>query len=76
MSDGTDIQRLVPNPDRDSAEWWEALVRHEFVLQRCDACRAWRIPDVTPLPVSGSGIAADSPTMNQFSPHTLVVTYG
>jgi len=31
---------------------------------------------VTPLPVSGSGIAAASPTMNQLSPHTLVVTYG
>ena len=25
MSDATDIQRLVPNPDRDSVEWWEAL---------------------------------------------------
>jgi uncharacterized OB-fold protein len=30
--------------DRDSAPWWEALARHEFVLQRCDSCQAWRWP--------------------------------
>jgi uncharacterized protein len=44
MSDRTDIERLVPIPDRDSKEWWEALARHEFVLQRCDRCQAWRWP--------------------------------
>ena len=41
-----------------------------------DAWRAWRMPEVTPLPVRGSGIEAASPTMNQLSPHTFVVTYG
>ena len=30
--------------DRDSAEWWEALRRHELVIQRCDDCGAWRWP--------------------------------
>ena len=69
MSDTSDIQRLVPNPDRDSEEWWEALARHEFVLQRCDACQAWRWPpreicnrcgsfDYTWTPVSGRGTIA------------------
>ena len=64
-----EIQRLVPNPDRDSADWWEALARHEFVLQRCDACQAWRWPpreicnrcgsfDYTWTPVSGRGTIA------------------
>jgi uncharacterized OB-fold protein len=36
--------RPVPHPDRDSAPWWDALARHEFVLQRCTECRAWRFP--------------------------------
>jgi uncharacterized protein len=34
----------VPIVDRDSRPWWEALARHELVLQRCDACAAWRWP--------------------------------
>jgi uncharacterized protein len=36
--------RPVPSVDRDSLPWWEALARHEFVLQRCTGCRAWRWP--------------------------------
>jgi uncharacterized protein len=34
----------VPLVDRDSRPWWEALARHELVLQRCDECAAWRWP--------------------------------
>ena len=34
----------APITDRDSLPWWEALARHEFVLQRCDSCAAWRWP--------------------------------
>jgi uncharacterized OB-fold protein len=30
--------------DRDSTPWWEALASHEFILQRCDSCQAWRWP--------------------------------
>lgn len=30
--------------DRDSAPWWEALQSHEFMLQRCESCAAWRWP--------------------------------
>lgn len=30
--------------DHDSAPWWEALARHELLLQRCDECTAWRWP--------------------------------
>lgn len=33
-----------PTVDRDSRPWWEALARHEFVLQRCDSCAVWRWP--------------------------------
>lgn len=36
--------RPAPQADRDSLEWWEALARHVFVLQRCTSCRAWRWP--------------------------------
>jgi uncharacterized OB-fold protein len=34
----------APAVDRDSRPWWDALARHELVLQRCSACRAWRWP--------------------------------
>lgn len=37
-------ERLTPYADRDSAPWWDALARHEFVQQRCDACGRWRWP--------------------------------
>jgi len=64
-----DVPRLLPNPDRDSQAWWDALARHEFVLQRCDACAAWRWPpreicnrcgsfEYTWTPVSGKGTIA------------------
>jgi uncharacterized protein len=36
--------RPVPVMDRDSRPWWDALARHELVLARCAACRAWRWP--------------------------------
>lgn len=40
----TATPRPVPHPDRDSAPWWDALARHELLLQRCRQCRAWRFP--------------------------------
>ena len=40
----TAAPRPVPHADRDSAPWWEALARHELLLQRCAQCRAWRFP--------------------------------
>jgi uncharacterized protein len=36
--------RPLPHPDRDSQPWWDALARHEFVVQRCTQCRTWRWP--------------------------------
>ncbi|GAA0399415.1 hypothetical protein Acor_21750 [Acrocarpospora corrugata] len=30
--------------DRDSAQWWEALRRHEFVVQGCADCGRLRFP--------------------------------
>jgi uncharacterized OB-fold protein len=37
-------QRPRPEPDRDSAPWWEAVRRHELLLQRCRGCGARRFP--------------------------------
>lgn len=39
----TDV-RPAPATDRDSEPWWDALARHEFVVQRCARCAAWRWP--------------------------------
>ncbi|MGW0809401.1 Zn-ribbon domain-containing OB-fold protein [Nonomuraea sp. NPDC002799] len=33
-----------PEPDRDSRPWWERIGRHEFAVQRCDACGTLRFP--------------------------------
>ena len=35
-------ERPLPYPDRDSRPWWEALARHELVLQSCECgTRRW-----------------------------------
>jgi uncharacterized protein len=34
----------IPITDRDSRAWWDALARHELVLQRCATCATWRWP--------------------------------
>ncbi|GAA5063704.1 hypothetical protein HNP84_008200 [Thermocatellispora tengchongensis] len=36
--------RPYPVPDPDSAPWWEALQRREFVLQACASCQRLRWP--------------------------------
>jgi uncharacterized OB-fold protein len=35
---------IRPAPDRDSAEWWRAVARHEFAVQACDRCGTLRFP--------------------------------
>ncbi|MEV7965049.1 zinc ribbon domain-containing protein [Sphaerisporangium sp. NPDC088356] len=35
---------IKPVPDRDSAEWWERVARHEFVIQSCEGCGTLRFP--------------------------------
>lgn len=41
---GSNMARPVPEPDEDSAPFWEACGRHELLAQRCDDCGAWRFP--------------------------------
>lgn len=35
---------IRPEPDRDSAPWWEAVRRHELTVQRCAGCGTPRFP--------------------------------
>ncbi|MEU6379389.1 zinc ribbon domain-containing protein [Streptomyces sp. NPDC046909] len=60
---------VAPVPDRDSAPWWEALGRHELLLQSCEACSRLRWParalcgacasaDWTWVPAARSGTVA------------------
>jgi uncharacterized OB-fold protein len=37
-------RRPRPIPDRDSAPWWEAVRRHELLLQKCLGCGVLRFP--------------------------------
>jgi uncharacterized OB-fold protein len=36
--------RALPVVEKDSAEWWAALHRHELVIPRCNDCGTWRWP--------------------------------
>ncbi len=36
--------RPLPVPDRDSQPWWEAVGRHELLVQRCASCGRLRWP--------------------------------
>ena len=36
--------RPLPVVEKDSAEWWAAVHRHEFVVPRCRGCGTWRWP--------------------------------
>lgn len=37
-------ERPRPQQDRDSAEWWAAVRRHELTVQYCDGCGVPRFP--------------------------------
>lgn len=38
------VLRLIPVPDLDSREFWEACGRHELLIRRCAACKTFRFP--------------------------------
>lgn len=61
--------RPRPTVDRDSAEWWAGLTRHELRVARCADCGVWRWPpralcgrcgslEWSFAPVSGRGTVA------------------
>ena len=69
-----DLPRLVPG--RDDAPWWDALRRHELVVQRCARCGTHRFPardlcsrclsrDVEWVRVSGRGTVFSWAVMHQ-----------
>ena len=37
-------RRPLPRVDEESRGYWEALGRHELVVQRCRDCSIWRFP--------------------------------
>ena len=58
--------RPIPQPERDSQAWWDAVARHELSVQQCAACKRLRWParalcnrcgsfDWAWAPVSGRG---------------------
>lgn len=45
---------ITPEPDLDSAPWWDGLRAHRIVLQRCDDCGRARFPPMPTCPHCGS----------------------
>jgi len=75
----------LPQPDHDSAPWWEGLDRHELLMQACGRCGRLRwpprslcnvcgSPDVTWVPVSGRG-AVVSWTVTHRAPPGVATPY-
>lgn len=69
MTERARTTTTAPAQDRDSAPWWDALTRHELLLQRCDGCAAFRWPprdlcgrcasfDWSWVPAEGTGTVA------------------
>ena len=48
----------APEPDLESAEWWDGLRSHRVVLQRCDRCGRARFPPGPTCPWCGSWACA------------------
>ena len=40
----TTYTRPIPQADDESREFYDGARRHELMLMRCRACRAWRLP--------------------------------
>lgn len=41
---------LLPQPDMETEEWWNAVKRHELVIQRCRDCQTLRHPPQATCP--------------------------
>ena len=37
-------EKLLPQPDLDTEEFWEGCKRHELLVQRCKECGMYRFP--------------------------------
>lgn len=48
-----------PTADEDSARFWEAVVTHRVVLQRCTACQYVRFPPMPGCPSCGAAGSLD-----------------
>lgn len=40
----SEYKYLLPQPDPETQEWWDAVKRHELLLQRCTQCKTFRHP--------------------------------
>ncbi len=46
--------RPLPQIDRDHAEWWAGLARHELLVQECPRCKALTFPPEPACPACRS----------------------
>lgn len=58
MSGSTPVRR-APVADDDSLPFWEALARHQLLLQRCTQCLAARVPRMPGCPRCGTETSED-----------------
>jgi len=65
------VSGITPQPDRESAAWWEGLATHRLLLQRCRGCGRSRFPFLPSCPWCAS--ASFDVTVS--SGHGIVYSY-
>lgn len=50
----------APDPDADSAGYWEAMTRGELAVARCRECRRWAQPPPERCPTCGGTLAFEA----------------
>ncbi len=66
---------VAPEPDAESAAWWDGLRQHRVVLQRCDACRRARFPAMPACPWCGSRLVTAIDATGRGTIYSYVVAH-
>ncbi len=69
------MERPLPQPDDDSAPYWEAAARGELQMQRCTSCRRWRFPPRSRCPHCGSDAMAWERVSGRGTVYSFVVAH-
>lgn len=69
----SEIQRPLPTPSADSAQFWQACREHELRLQKCDACGHLLFPPAARCPQCLSNSLAWTPLSGRGKVYSFVI---